>query len=275
MKEKCMLIDTHCHINMMVKSTFDTILTDTEVAQAQVIVDEAAARDVTTIINVGTSLPESLNCVALAKRYAALFAAVGIHPNDCTAKWRDELRDIEALLRNKEQHKIVAIGECGLDMHYPDYNLARQKDAFKAQIELALEYDLALIVHTRDAGEETMRALEEYKGQLTRGVIHCFSEGIPFADFTLQMGFMLGVGGAITYPKNNQLREVVKHVPLSSIILETDAPFLPPQGMRGKQNNPAQIQTIAVYVAELLGVSLEQVTHTTTTSAQKLFMLSA
>lgn len=269
-----MLIDTHCHINMMVNPTFDTILTEAEISQAQAIVDEAATRDVTTIINVGTSLPESLNCVALAKRYDAVFAAVGIHPNDCTAKWRDELRDIETLLRNKASNKIVAIGECGLDMHYPDYNLARQKDAFKAQIELALEYGLALIVHTRDAGDETMHALEEYKGQLTRGVIHCFSEGIPFADFTLEMGFVLGVGGAVTYPKNNQLRDVVKHVPLASIILETDAPFLPPQVIRGKQNNPAQIATVAAYVADLLGVSLEQVSNTTTATAQKLFMLS-
>lgn len=269
-----MLIDTHCHINMMVKSTFDTILTEAEVAQAQAIVDQATVQEVNTIINVGTSLPESLNCVALAKRYDAIFAAVGIHPNDCTAKWRDELHDIEDLLRNKEHNKIVAIGECGLDMHYPDYNIARQKDAFKAQIELSLEYDLALIVHTREAGEETMRALEEYKGQLKHGVIHCFSEGVSFADFTVEMGFVLGVGGAITYPKNNQLRDVVKHVPLDCIILETDAPFLPPQFMRGKKNNPAQIAAVAAYVAELLGVSVEQVSNTTTATAQRLFMLS-
>lgn len=268
-----MLIDTHCHINMMVKSTFDTMLTEVEIAHAQAIIDQAAERDVKTIINVGTSLPESLNCVTLAKRYRSVFAAVGLHPNDCTVTWRDDLRELEALVRNKEQNKIVAIGECGLDMHYPDYNLARQKDAFKAQIELALEHDLALIVHTRDAADETVRALEEYKGQLNRGVIHCFSEGIPFADFTLEMGFALGIGGAITYPKNNQLRDVVKHVPLSSLILETDAPFLPPQVMRGKQNNPGNIAAVAEYVAELLGVSVDQVSTTTTKRAEQLFML--
>ncbi|MBS1986646.1 TatD family hydrolase [Candidatus Dependentiae bacterium] len=268
-----MLIDTHCHINMMVKTAFDTMLTEVEVEHAQAIIHQAAERHVKTIINVGTSLPESLNCVALAKRYEPVFAAVGLHPNDCTATWHDDLRELEALVRNKEQNKIVAIGECGLDMHYPDYNLARQKDAFKAQIELALEHDLALIVHTRDAADETVRALEEYKGQLKRGVIHCFSEGIPFADFTLEMGFAFGIGGAITYPKNNQLRDVVKHVPLSSLILETDAPFLPPQVIRGKQNSPAQIATVAEYVAELLGVSVEQVSATTTKRAEQLFML--
>lgn len=269
-----MLIDTHCHINMMVKTTFDVPLTDTEITQAQHIVDEAAAEDVRTIINVGTNLIESLNCVALAQRYTSIFAAVGIHPNDCTATWRDELRDIEVLIKKKNENKIVGIGECGLDMHYPDYNLPRQKDVFKAQIELALEHDLALIVHTRDAGDETMRALEEFKGQLKRCVIHCFSEGITFADFALEMGFVLGIGGAITYPKNNTLREVVQHVPLTSLVLETDAPFLPPQEIRGKQNNPAQIATIAAYIAQLLGISKEQVSSTTTTTAQQLFMLS-
>lgn len=280
MNATTMLIDTHCHLNMMVKSTFDTPLTASDIAQTQRIVDEAAAHDVKTIINVGTSFVESLNCVALAHTYAPIFASVGIHPNDCTDTWRQELREIEILLRNQQESAtanvkkaIVAIGECGLDMHYPDYNLTRQKDAFKAQIELALEYDLALIVHTRDAGDQTMRALEEFKGQLTRGVIHCFSEDIAFADFTLDIGFALGIGGAITYPKNNQLRAVARHVPLGAIVLETDAPFLPPQAMRGKQNNPAQIATIAQYLAQLLDVSYEQVCSVTTATAQKLFML--
>lgn len=269
-----MLIDTHCHINMMVKTTFDVPLTQAEIDQAQRIVDEAAARDVKTIINVGTNLIESLNCVTLAQQYTSIFAAVGIHPNDCTDTWRDELREIETLVRKKQENKIVAIGECGLDMHYPDYNLLRQKDAFKAQIELALEHNLALIVHTRDAAEQTMRALEEFKGQLKRCVIHCFSEGIAFADFALDMGFSLGIGGAVTYPKNNQLREVVQHVPLTSLVLETDAPFLPPQEIRGKQNHPAQIATVALYIAQLLGVSQEQVSSATTKTAQHLFMLS-
>lgn len=255
----------------MVKSTFDIPLTESQIAQVQSIIDQAAQHDVMTIINVGTNVVESMNCIRLAQAYDAIFASVGIHPNDCTDTWKNDLKQLQAWVKRKQEHKIVAIGECGLDKHYSDYNLERQKDVFKAQIELALEYDLALIVHTRDAAQETVRALEEFKGQIKRGVIHCFSQDKAFADFTLDMNFALGIGGAVTYPKNNTLREVVQHVPLSSIILETDAPFLPPQAFRGKQNHPLHIATVAAYIAQLRNEPYELVATTTTATAQKLF----
>lgn len=267
-----MLIDTHCHINMIVKTAFDVPLTTTQLADAQQVVNDAAAADVTRIINVGTSLIESLNCVQLARAYSSIYAAVGIHPNDCTDAWRDDIHALEKLLSD-EHNKIVAIGECGLDRHYPDYNLQRQKDAFKAQIELALEYDLALIVHTRDARDETLRVLEEFKGQVTRGVIHCFSEDLNFAQQVIEWGYAIGIGGTLTYPKNNELRKIFTTVALDSIILETDAPFLPPQKMRGKQNHPQQIRSIAEYGAELRGITLEEVATATTAAASKIFGL--
>ncbi len=266
-----MLIDTHCHINMMVKKEFDVALTPPEIESAGTIVNQAQNQQVSTIINVGTNLIESQNCIALAQRYDPIFAAVGIHPNDCTASWQADLNEIARLVKNKEKNKIVAIGECGIDRHYPDYNLARQKDAFKAQIELALENDLALIVHTRDAADETLRSLEEFKGQITRGVIHCFSEDQSFADQTIAWGFVLGIGGTITYPKNNYLRDIVKKVGLKHIVLETDAPFLPPQAIRGKQNSPAQINAIAHYIAELIDTSFEIVAKQTYTNSKRLF----
>jgi TatD DNase family protein len=266
-----MLIDTHCHINMMVKKTFDIPLTATEIAHAQTIVDEAALDNVTRIINVGTNLIESSNCIALAKHYNAIYASVGLHPNDCTPQWQDEIKELKKLAHRKDEYKIVAIGECGIDRHYPDYNLQRQKDVFKAQIELALEYDLALIVHTRDAAQETARSLDEFRGQLKRGVIHCFSEDQDFADWAIDFGFALGIGGTITYPKNNLLRAVVTKIPLTAIILETDAPFLPPQAIRGKQNHPRQIATIAQYLADLRQEPVETIAQETTQGAMKIF----
>lgn len=267
-----MLIDTHCHLNMMVKRTFDTPLSLDEIHNAQPIIHEALQHQVTTIINVGTSLVESLNCVELAKKYTSVFAAIGIHPNDCSMHWRNDLDELAKLLLNKE-NKIVAIGECGLDKHYPDYNLQRQKDAFKAQIELALEHNLALIVHTRQAGQETLQALQEFKGQLTRGIIHCFSEDLDFAHAALDMGLVIGIGGTLTYPKNNLLRTIAQTLPLTSIVLETDAPFLPPQNLRGKQNHPLHIATIAHYLATLRNISIEEVSTITTQAARKTLNL--
>ncbi len=263
-----MLIDTHAHMNIMLKKDFDRLLTRSEIDQAASIIQQAELNDVTTFINVGTSLPESLNCIALAQLYDSCFAAIGVHPNDTTASWRDDIKQIEILARQKMEKKIVAIGECGLDFHYPDFDVQRQKDAFKAQIDIALNNDLALIVHTRDAGEETLRVLEEYTNDLKRCIIHCFSEDPDFAQLVLSWGFMLGIGGILTYPKNVQLREIVAHAPLEQIVLETDAPYLPPQTIRGKPNHPLYIKDIAIYIAKLREISFEQVALQTTTNAE-------
>ena len=268
-----MLIDTHCHMNMMAKKTFDIPLPFSSFESITTIIDQALRADVTTIINVGTSLIESDNCIAIAKRFPTVFASIGLHPNDATDHWRLDIVEFKKRLEHKTEHKIVAIGECGIDRHYEGYNLERQQDVFRAQIELALEHNLALIVHTRDAGDETMRCLQEFKDANLRGVIHCFSESVAFARDTLDLGFALGIGGTLTYPKNDQLREVVKAVPLTSIILETDAPFLPPQALRGQQNSPASIKIIAHYVADLLGIDFEDVAQTTTARAMSLFSL--
>lgn len=271
-----LLIDTHCHINCMIKENFDTLLTLKEFSQGANIVKEAAAIGVKKIINVGTSLIESINCVELAKSFNECYAAVGIHPNDCTEKWAKDLNEIRSLWFDKrvpkhKNFKIVAIGECGIDRHYKNYNLQRQKDAFKAQIELALENDLPIIVHTRDAGDETLQSLEEFKNQGIHGVIHCFSEDQSFADTVLEFGFVLGIGGTITYPKNVALRELCKKVALEKIILETDAPFLPIQSMRGKQNHPKYIYEIAHYLGELRNETFEKIAQTTSETALHLF----
>ena len=268
-----MLVDTHCHINMIVKKDFDRLLTDDECKQAKNVIDQAAEVGVTTIINVGTSLVESQNCILLAQSYKPVWATVGLHPNDCTHAWRKDFQILSDWLKKKEEYKIVGIGECGFDFHYPDYHVERQKDAFRAQIELSLEHDLALVVHTRDAKDETLRMLEEYKNSLKRVVIHCFSEDQEFANLVTSWGFFIGLGGVITYPKNQYLRDVATHTPLEHIVLETDAPFLPPQIIRGKQNSPQYISVIAHFLADIRGQSFEVVADQTTLNAKKLFNL--
>lgn len=269
-----MLIDTHCHLNMMIKTEFDALITPEMLLQAEGIVEQAGQWGVDRIINVGTSIAENKNCLLLAKQFESVWATIGIHPNDCTLEWKKDFQWLLEFAKKAAQEKIVGIGECGIDRHYPDYNLQRQVDAFRAQIELALEYDLALVVHSRDAYDETLRVLEEYARHEIRAVMHCFSYDAMFADQVIQWGLSIGLGGTITYPKNNELRLIAQKVSLDRILLETDAPFLPPQSMRGKQNHPKYIKTIAEYLAELRGDSFQTIADATTKNTLKLFQMS-
>jgi len=257
---------------MMVKSTFDTPLQKSDLPQAKIIVEQAYAHNVNIIINVGTRSVENENCILLARTFDSVFATVGIHPNDSDT-WQDDFELLKKWVACKKENKIVGIGECGIDMHYPDYNLNRQRDAFKAQIELALEHDLALVVHSRDAYDETLRILEEYKNNISRATMHCFSYDTAFANTVIEWDFVLGIGGTITYPKNEELRNIVKQTDLKNIVLETDAPFLPPQIIRGKQNHPKEIVTVAQFIADLRGENLDAIAHVTTRNAVKLFGL--
>jgi len=175
------------------------------------------------------------------------------------------------MIQNKQEKKIVGIGECGLDFHYPDFDKQRQIDAFRSQIELALNHSLALVIHSRDAADETLDVLHEYKNDLRQGVFHCFSYDASIAREAIALGFVLGIGGTITYPKNEELRTIVHNITLEQFILETDAPYLPPQYMRGKPNHPAEIRTIAEYIAKLREESFEKIAKHTTQNAFRVF----
>ena len=268
-----MLVDTHCHLNMIVKKNFDVPLTNNEINNALSFLNNAKDSGITKIINVGTSVIESKNSIELAKKYPTVWATVGVHPNDLEKNWEKQIEEINNMISEKIENKICAIGETGMDKHYPEYNIECQSNAFRKQIELALENDLAIVVHTRDAKAETLKVLNEYKGAIKRGVIHCFSEDLDFAEQAIDLNFHIGIGGTITYPKNSVLRDVVKDISLDKIVLETDAPFLPPQEIRGKQNTPAQIKTIATYLARLKNCSLEMVATKTTANVEEIFKI--
>ncbi|MCF7899980.1 TatD family hydrolase [Candidatus Babeliales bacterium] len=267
-----MLIDTHCHINIMIKKDFDVPLPQNFKELTTPLIEDCKHAGVTKIINVGTSVSESINCITLAQNYSTLWATIGLHPNDADENWKKDIESFKKLLQNP-QNKIVGIGEIGLDYHYPDHNKIFQQTVFEAQIQLALDHDLPIVIHTRDAGQDVLNILETYKSEKLRGVIHCFSEDLAFAERAIALNFVLGIGGPLTYPKNNELRKVFTTVPLDTIVLETDAPFLPPQEMRGKKNNPANIKIIAHYLAKIRNISFETVAHTTTDTAEKLFKI--
>lgn len=270
-----MLIDTHCHLNMIVKKTDNILLTHDQISAAKPYIESAAQSKVTTIINVGTTLIESLNSIALAQKYPSVYASIGLHPTDCTDTWKHDFKELKKLMINKKAHKIVAIGECGIDLYHPGYNIQRQQDAFKAQIELALEHDVAIIIHSRNAAHETLAIIDTYKQNITRATMHCFSYDESIARDIIGMGCMLGIDGPITYKKNDELRTVATNIPLEHIVLETDAPFLPPQIIRGKQNEPQHIATIAAFIAELRNTTVETIATQTTANARKLFNLDS
>ena len=291
------LIDTHCHINVMIKEKFDTLLKPEEFELAKQIEKDSELEGIKYILNVGTSIVECINCINLAKQNKNMFAAVGIHHCDITSDWKSDLKKIREFLTNKEENKlftntkkenkhlannngqegkrftnkIVCIGECGLDMYHRQDTIAEQKDLLKAQIELALEYKLTLSIHMRQATEQMHYLLEEFKKDNLTGVMHCFPENKEFADYVIGLGLLVGIGGPITYPKNITLQETVAHIALDKIILETDAPYLPPQSIRGKQNHPKYIVEIAKQVAKIKNVSFEEVAEQTTKNALNLF----
>lgn len=257
----------------MIKEDFEKRLTQEDICHAKSIIDEAHAYNVNIIINVGTSLIESENSIALANAYSCVYASVGIHPTDGTNNWKEQMSTLEKNLINDYHHKIVGVGECGIDLYHKPYQLSLQEDLFKAQIELALRYDRALIIHSRDASHETMMILDQYLKDIKRATMHCFSYDLSLATELVQKGFMLGIDAPVTYPKNSVLRTVVQQIPLTAIVLETDAPFLPPQEERGKKNHPRTIKRIAEEIARLRHESVETVARQTTLNAKKLFAL--
>jgi TatD DNase family protein len=268
-----MFIDTHCHLNIMLLSKErDHLMSEAELEACRPYVDAARVVGVNYIINAGTTKIESENSILLAAHFDAVYATIGIHPCDTAVQWQQNLDMLIPYLEEKELHKIVAIGETGLDFYHKPFNVEEQKKAFRAHIELAIEYDLPVVIHIRESADEALKVLEAYKNRV-RGVIHCFTQQKYIAEKVFEWGFYVGINAPITYPKNQAFRDLVATLPLERILLETDAPFLPPQQLRGKQNSSATIPIFAKVLAELQNCSLEKVAEITTKNAQTLFKL--
>jgi TatD DNase family protein len=265
-----MFIDTHCHLDMMVQRKNDKILSEDDFIMIERVLQESVDAGIGYIITIGTNLRDSIDSVRFAKRFDMVFATVGIHPCDCTFDWRRDFEQIKKMVREKDKHKIVGIGETGLDFYHKPFDSRRQKDVFKAHIELALSYDLPLVMHVRNAADEVLDVLQMYKNDI-KGVMHCFSQNKRFADVILKWGLYVGINAPITYPKNHALRELVVDLPLNKILLETDAPFLPPQKFRGKPNKPAYIPLFARVIADLKQIDLNELESVTTENACRLF----
>ena len=252
-----MLIDTHAHIQM---TEFD--------ADREETLARAKAAGIELMVTVGYHLEASRLAVKAAGRYPEVFASVGIHPhdarhyNDATEKILQELA---------KSPKVVAIGETGLDFYRDRSPRPAQIEAFRRQIHLAKERGLPLIVHDREAHQETMQILKEEGAEVV--VLHCFSGDLAMAEEAWARGYYTSIAGPVTYPKNGDLREVVRRARPDRFVLETDCPYLPPQAVRGQRNEPAHLLHTAHEVTGLLEMSLAELGRLTTENARRLFSI--
>lgn len=272
------LIDTHAHLDIF-NSTgpsrnneHDKILLDADLETVKDVFKLAEQAGVYKLINVGCNLTSSLNSVKIAKNFPNIWATVGIHPCDLTSDWKSDLAEIKKLTKNLSENKIIGIGEIGLDFYHQPFDKQRQIDAFRAQIELALELNLPMSIHIREAGDQALRTMEEYAKQM-RATIHCFQQNWDFAQQVLAWNFLVGIDGPIDYPKNDELRSTVEKIGLNHIILETDTPFLPPQKLRGQRNSPANLTYIVERLAQIFHCSSQEVAALTTANAENLFKI--
>ncbi|MFH1029026.1 MAG: TatD family hydrolase [Pseudomonadota bacterium] len=254
-----MLIDSHTHLEM---EDFD--------GDRDAVVERARQAGVEFMITVGTSITYCKKALEMADRYQEVYVAVGIHPHDVKDiddATYDELRVMAA------QEKVVAYGEIGLDFFRNLSPRHVQIERFGEQLELAVEIGLPVIIHDREAHRETLDMLGSRQGRLS-GVVHCFSGDRAMARKCLDLGFAISVPGTVTFDKAEELRRVVQYVPLECLLLETDAPYLAPQPHRGKRNEPAYVANTAAKIAELKGLSYQEIACRTTENAKLLFGLN-
>ncbi len=263
-----MLIDSHAHLDVgNYDADRDEVIARAREAGVEVML-EIAGSDIA-----GGSLEPGLK---LAEAYPFIYAAVGVHPHE--ASLYDQALE-QKLLKYSLHPKVVGWGEIGLDFYYDNSPREAQREVFRRQLELALERSLPVIIHTRDAEEETIEILRrhwaEAGGDQLGGIIHCFTGTQKLADAALGMGFHLSFSGVLTFKAAEGLREVARSAPMDRLLIETDCPYLAPVPYRGKRNEPAFVKETAARLAELKGVSLEVIARSTSDNFRRLFRITA
>lgn len=252
------MIDTHCH------------LTDRKLSgQVGEIVSEALENGVEKLIVPGGDVSDSREVIKLTKEYEQVYGLVGIYPGNVEGV-EDIDKEMASLEEMTKESKIVGIGEIGLDCYWNERDLPKQIEVFRAQLELAIKLDLPVVIHTRKSGEQVKKVFESME-RLPRGQFHCFGEGVELMEYFLDKGFYLSFCGNVTYKSAEDLREMAKRVPMERLLLETDAPYLTPEPIRGNVNRPANVRITAEFLAKLKEVSLGELAEKTTENAKRLF----
>ncbi len=247
-----MFTDSHCHLYQEYYS---------DIAD---IINKAMEKKVNRFINNGCDSKSNKEVLKLVAQFPQMYGALGIHPESVTEYNED---DLTFIANNLCHPKIIAIGEIGLDYHYTKENREEQIILFEKQLALAEKYNVPVIIHSRDATLDTLSILKKYN---LKGVIHSFSGSLETAHEYIKMGYLLGINGVITF-KNAKIKDVIKNLPLESLILETDSPYLTPEPYRGKQNNPSHILEIATFIAQLKDISLEELSIITNNNLGRIF----
>lgn len=249
------VIDSHAHLN------FDDIATDIDGVLAR-----AKAVGVEHIVTIGTTFAESEAALETAKKYPNVSATVGVHPHDVVEHSESHLTEMRDMCADPS---CVAVGEIGLDYHYDHSPRDVQRYWFERQMELAREFGLPVVIHTREAEEDTEAILKKFPD--VTGVMHCYSSGPGLAQKALDMGYMLSFSGIITFNKAEEVRQIAADAPMDRLMVETDCPYLAPAPFRGKTNEPAYVTLVAQKLAEIKGVTAEEMAATTTANTKKLF----
>jgi TatD DNase family protein len=255
------LIDTHCHLDW---KAFDP--------DRAAVIDRAGRAGVTRLITIGVDVASSRRAIEISEQHAGVYAAVGVHPNDCADFNAVMLQEIRSLA---EHSKVVAIGEIGLDYYWHKVDHDRQAWAFRAQLELAAAINKPVIIHSRNAAPEVVTILEDFTRRAAHvtGTLHSYYDDLAIAQRVFAIGLYIGVTGPITFKKSDREREFIKQVPLERLLLETDAPFLTPVPHRGDRNEPAYVRHVAETIAQVRGQLVEEIARQSTHNAERLFHL--
>lgn len=254
-----MFVDSHCHLDLLDLSKHGGSIDN--------VISAARERKVEKMLCVCVDLNRFDTMVSVAAGQSNVWFSAGIHPlyvEECPF-------DRERLASLAEDKRVVALGETGLDYHYSQETREQQQASFAGHLQLAGELDLPVIVHTRDAREDTLQLIREYGNPESAGVLHCFTESLEMARAALDLGYMISFSGIVSFRNANELREVARAIPLERMLIETDSPYLAPVPYRGKPNQPAYVADVAACIAELKGVAVEQLAEQTSANFHQLF----
>lgn len=256
-----MLVDSHCHLDHLDLSERE--------GGIDAVLDAAKARGVSHFLSVAVDMPTSKSLVDLTAKHDNVFSSVGAHP---LQKIQQEVPSVEELIELASQPGVVAIGETGLDNFYSSETIDWQRASFINHLKASQQTNKPVIIHTRDAREETIDLLRQYTPSAA-GVMHCFTESWEMAEQALELGFYISFSGIVTFASADELRDVAVRVPLDRILVETDSPWLAPVPHRGKQNEPQYVREVAEFMADLRGISFEELAAATTDNFHRLFQI--
>ncbi|WP_444908063.1 TatD family hydrolase [Microbulbifer sp. SSSA008] len=254
-----MLVDSHCHLDRLKLDKFD--------GDVDAVLDLARSRGVGKFLCVGISLENADAVVEIASRHEDVVCSVGVHPLDVDSG----MADVERLVEMANQPNVVALGETGLDYYYSTDTQEIQQQSFIAHLKAAGQAELPVIVHTRDAREDTIALIKEHGNTNTAGVLHCFTESWDMAKAALDLNYYISLSGIVTFKNAEELRDVARRLPLDRLLVETDSPYLAPVPYRGKPNIPAYVREVAEFIADLRGIPYEELAEITSENFFRLF----